>query len=279
MALQRISVYRWRRLPSELKDRAQEHLLTLAAAGVAFYGFLAIVPTLVVIVAIYGLFADPAGIEEQVREAAGSLQPEAKAFVVDQLEAITDTSSSNLTITVVVSSLFALWSASTGIANLMKGVSVAFGAADYRSFAVRRGLALAMTLAASLFVALSLATITFLPSLLADAGLGSEENVVLTSLRLPVIAVMLMVGLGVLYHYSQSEPRGRPKLITWGSLIATSLWLIASEAFSIYTTNFSNYNETHGSLGGIIVMLLWLWLSALTVLLGAEIDDVFRTDE
>lgn len=279
MALQRISAERWKQLPSQLKERVQEHLLTLAAAGVAFFGFLAIIPSLVVIVSIYGLFADPTGIEEQVKESAGSLQPEAKAFVVNQLETITESTGSSLTIAVVVSTLVALWSASTGIANLMKGVSVASGATDYRNFAVRRGLALAMTLAASVFVAVALVTLNFLPQVLADAGLGSESSLLVTTLRLPVVALVLIVGLGVLYHYSQPEPHGRPALITWGSLVATGLWLIASLGFSWYTSSLANFNETYGSLGTIIVVLLWLWLSAITALLGAEIDDAFRTSE
>jgi membrane protein len=277
VALQRISAGRWKKLPAQVKDRVVEHLLTVVAAGVAFYAFLALVPILLVIVSIYGLFADPAGIEQQVRESAGALPEEAKTFIIAQLEAITSTSGSSLTITVVASSIVALWSASAGISNLMKGVSVASGATDYRNFVVKRGLAVAMTLGASVFVALSLTTLALLPPFLADTGMGLTGRVIIDTLRFPVVALILMAGLGVLYHYSQPSPHGRPKLITWGTLVATGLWALSSMGLSWYTANFDSYNETYGSLGVVIVVLLWLWLSALTILIGAEVDAELGT--
>ena len=277
MGLKQIGAARWKKLPNALKDRMKEHTLTVLAAGVAFYGFLALIPVLVVFVSIYGLFADPADIERQVQDSAGALPAETKDFLVAQLRAITATSGSSLTIAVVLSTVVALWSGSAGVSNLMKGIAVASGTTDNRSFAVTRGLAVAMTLGAAVFVAIAMATLAVLPAYLADTSIGSVGRVVAGILRFPIVAALLVAGLGVLYHYSQAKPKGRPKLLTWGSLIATGVWLVASVGFSWYTANFGSYNEMYGSLGVIIVVLLWLWLSALSVLLGAEIDAELGT--
>jgi membrane protein len=272
VALERISAARWKKLPSQLQSRTQEHATTVLAAGVAFYAFLALIPVMVVIVSIYGLFADPAEIERQVQESAGALPPEAKRFLITQLESITSTSGSSLTIAVVASTIVALWSASAGISNLMKGVAVASGTTDYRNFAVKRGLAVALTLGASTFVAVAMMVIAVLPAWLADTGMGTAGRTLSGALRIPLIGALLMAALGVLYHYSQPAPKGRPKLLTWGTVIATVVWIVASLGFSWYTANFGSYNQMYGSLGVIIVVLLWLWLSALSILLGAEVD-------
>lgn len=272
MALTKISATRWKKLPAQLKDRVEQHTLTVLAAGVAFYGFLAMVPTLVVIVSVYGLFADPDAIERQVADTAGALPDEAQALIVSQLRAVTETAGGSLTVALAVSIAIALWSASAGMLNLMKGVSVASGTTDDRNFAVKRGLALALTLGAAGFVVVSVATIAFVPAWLAGTGLGTPARLALNALRFPAVALAMMAGLGVLYHYAEPVPAGRPKFVSWGSLIATGLWVASSLAFSFYTGNFGSYNETYGSLGAIVVVLLWLWLSSLVVLIGAEID-------
>lgn len=277
MALQRISAARWKKLPSRLQARTQEHATTVLAAGVAFYGFLALLPVLVIIVSIYGLFADPAEIERQVAESAGALPDEARRFLVAQLESITSTSGSGLTLAVIASTLVALWSASAGISNLMKGVAVASGTTDYRNFAVKRGLAVGLTLGASAFVAVAMGVIAVLPAWLADTGMGAGGRFLSGALRIPLMALLLIGALGVLYHYSQPDPQGRPKLLTWGTVIATVVWIVASLGFSWYTANFGSYNQMYGSLGVIIVVLLWLWLSALSILLGAEVDSELGT--
>jgi membrane protein len=277
MALDKISAARLKRLPAQLKDRAEEHNLTLLAAGVAFYAFLAAVPTLVVIVSVYGLFADPADIERHVQEAAGALPDEARALLVSQLRSITGTTGGSLTVAVLVSIVIALWSASTGMASLMKGVAAASGTADHRNYAVKRGLAVALTLGAIVFIVVSLITIAFVPALLAETRMSSGPRLTLDVLRFPAIAALMMFGLGVMYHHATPAAGGRPRVVSWGALIATGLWIVSSIGFSYYTSNFGSYNETYGSLGAIVIVLLWLWLSAVVVLLGAEIDAQLDT--
>jgi membrane protein len=277
VALTQVPAHRWKQLPGRLKDRIQEHTLTVLAAGVAFYGFLAFVPTLVVIVSVYGLFADPATIDRQVQANTTALPDEARRLIVSQFDAIAGSAGTSLTIAALVSVLVALWSASAGVTNLMKGIAVASGTIDNRNFAVKRGLALALTLGAACFVVFSALAIAVLPAVVAGTGMGSGGRTLINLLRFPLIALALMAGLGVLYRFSATDGAARTIIVSWGSLIAAGLWIVGSIGFSYYTANVGSYNELYGSLGAIVVMLLWLWISAFVVLLGAEINAELRT--
>jgi membrane protein len=272
MALQPMDLDRWRRLPARLRERIPQHTLTVIAAGVAFYAFLALVPTLIVMVSIFGLLAEPAEVEIQVEEFGRALPEEARKLVVAQLEDVARSSGSSVTVTTVFSTLIALWSASTGVMNLMRGVSVASGTADIRNLAVKRGIALVFMLTGALFVTIATIVVALLPSLLADTGLTDEVRLVIQALRFPLLAALSIVGLGLIYHYSEPVSPGRPRLLSWGTVTATAVWLVSSAGFSFYTANYGRYNEIYGSLGAVVVLLLWLWLSALAVLVGAEID-------
>jgi membrane protein len=122
-------------------------------------------------------------------------------------------------------------------------------------------------------LAVMLFLITALPSLLADIGLGTGGRNVLNVLRWPLLAAVMIVGIGVLYRVSVDEPPPvHFGIVTPGTITATLAWLLASGLFSVYTANFSRYSKTYGSLSSIVVVLLWLYLSVLAVLIGAEVD-------
>ena len=274
MALQSMDLAHWRRLPARLRERGiRQHTLTVIAAGVAFYAFLALVPTLIVLVSLFGLVAEPADIQVQVDELGRALPESANELITDQLVSISRTSGSSLTVTAVVSTLVALWSASSGVLNLMRGVSVASGTVDIRNLAIKRGIALMFMLGAVVFLVLATVVVALLPALLAETGLAKEARTIIQVLRFPVLALMMMVGLGLLYHYAEPVSPGRPRLVSWGTVIATTLWVVFSTGFSFYTANFGRYNEIYGSLGAVVVLLLWLWLTSLAALIGAEIDS------
>ena len=274
MALQSMDLAHWRRLPARLRERGiRQHTLTVIAAGVAFYAFLALVPTLIVLVSLFGLVAEPADIQVQVEELGRALPESANELITDQLVSISRTSGSSLTVTAVVSTLVALWSASSGVLNLMRGVSVASGTVDIRNLAIKRGIALMFMLGAVVFLVLATVVVALLPALLAETGLAKEARTIIQVLRFPVLALMMMVGLGLLYHYAEPVSPGRPRLVSWGTVIATTLWVVFSTGFSFYTANFGRYNEIYGSLGAVVVLLLWLWLTSLAALIGAEIDS------
>src|SRR5262245_22582596 len=258
---------------AKLPARLREHNLTLVAAGVAFYAFLALVPALIAFVSIYGLVANPDDVTQQVEDISDSLPKEVQDFLVYQLTQIIDANRTGLSVVLAVSIALALWSASGGMAALITGVHIARERDEPKSFVVKRGKALLLTLAAIVFLAIVIFLIAGLPTLLERAGLGDTGQRVFEIVRWPVLAVLMIVGIGLLYRFSvKGSRRGWLGFITWGAVLAMVGWLIVSALFAVYTENFASYGKTYGALASIVVVLLWLWLSCLVILVGAEID-------
>jgi membrane protein len=249
----------------------REHSTTLVAAGVAFYGFLSFVPGLIALVSIYGLVADPADVKRQVTSIASAMPEEVQRFIEFQLTAIINADAAGVSITLAVSVAIALWSASGGIAALITGIRVAHEEAGTRSFAHKRGTALLLTLGAIVVVSIVVFLIAALPSLI-DNVVGRTGATLVDWARWLTLAVVMILSIGVLYRVASGD-RGRwLGVVTPGTVVAAVLWLVVSALFSIYTANFATYAKTYGSLASIVVLLLWLWLSALVVLIGAEVD-------
>ena len=258
---------------SRLRPRIREHNLTLVAAGVAFYAFLALVPALVAFISIYGLVAIPKNVTQQVKNVASALPKEVQNFLVYQLTSIINANRAGVSLTLIVAIAVALWSASGGMAALVTGIHVAEERDQPKSFVKKRGTALLLALGAIVFLGVVIFVIAALPPLLSKAGLGSGGRVVLGVLRWPILAAVLVVGIGLLYRFSVKDgPRGWLGIVTPGAVVAMVGWLIVSALFAVYTANFSSYSKTYGALASIVVLLLWLWLGCLLVLLGAEVD-------
>ena len=259
----------------EVSARVKEHHVTLMGAGVAFYGFLAFIPALVAVVSVYGLVADPGDIQERVDDMTGAMPAEARDLIVQQLESITETSSGALSFSLAISLIAAIWATSSGMSHLVEAVNVAHDETESRNMVRRRVLGIALTVGAIVFAVLAVSAIAIWPGIVSAIGLPSPADWLLKLAVWPVLAVGLMVALAVLYHYAPD--RDVPfRWISWGAGIAVVLWLVASIAFQIYASNFGSYNETYGSLGAIVVMLLWLWISATVTLVGAEINAVLE---
>jgi membrane protein len=256
-----------------LQSRIREHNLTLVAAGVAFYAFLALIPALVAFVSIYGLVANPANVTRQVTSVASALPKEVQNFFVYQLTSIINANRAGVSITLIVAIALALWSASGGMLALIKGVHVAHERHQPKGFVKNRGKALLLTLGAIVFLLAVIFVIAALPPVLSKVGLGSPGRIAVGILRWPVLAVVMVVGIGLLYRFSMKDaPRGWLGVVTPGAVVAMVGWLVASALFAVYTANFSSYSKTYGALASIVVLLLWLWLSCLLVLVGAEVD-------
>ena len=260
-------------IASRLRPRILEHNLTLVAAGVAFYAFLALIPTLVAFISIYGLVANPADVTRQVKDVASALPKEVQNFFVYQLTSIIHADRTGVSITLIAAIALALWSASGGMAALVTGVHVALDREQPKSYVKKRGKALLLTIGAIVFLSVVIFVIAAVPPLLSNVGLASAGRIVLGILRWPILAAVMVVGIGLLYRVSVNDgPRGWLRVVTPGSVVAMVGWLIVSALFAVYTANFSSYSKTYGALASIVVLLLWLWLSCLLVLLGAEVD-------
>jgi membrane protein len=249
----------------------REHNSTLVAAGVAFYAFLAFVPALIAFISVYGLVADPSDVKSQVNDIASALPKEVQTFLVFQLNAIINANTSAVSLTLLVAIVIALWSASGGMASLITGIHVAHERDEPKSFVTKRGKALALTLGAIVFLCIVVFLITALPPLTSEAG--DVGRVGIQILRWPILAVVMVLGIALLYRFSTKErPPAWLGVVTPGSVVATVGWLIVSALFAVYAANFASYSKTYGSLASIVVLLLWLWLSSLIVLIGAEFD-------
>jgi membrane protein len=261
-------------IASQLPARLREHNLTLVSAGVAFYAFLAFVPSLIALVSIYGLVANPDDVERQIDDLAGALPDDVRMFITSQLTAITEANRAGVSLTLLVAIALALWSASSGMAALITGLHVAHEEDEPKSFVAKRGKALVFTLGAVVVLVAIIWTLTFLPAFIENVGLGDAGRLVFGLVRWPVLAALMILALGLLYRIAVSRPEpGR--LVTPGAIFGMALWLVVSLLFAFYTANFSSYSETYGALlATIVIMLLWLFLSALAVLLGAEVDAI-----
>jgi membrane protein len=246
--------------------------VSLLAAGVAFYALLAIVPALVAVVSIYGLVASPTDVASNVADFLKASPREVQDMIAAQLRSITSGRNVGLSIGAVLGLVAALWSASGGVRQAIEGINIAYGDPETRGFVKLRLLSLALTLGAIVFFLMALAMLTFAPAALAETGLGTPARVALNLLRWPLLAAGLLIALSVFYRYAPNRAPARWRWVSPGALAATAAWLVGSILFSIFTANFGRYNETYGSLGAIIVVMLWLYLTAFAVLAGAELN-------
>ena len=268
-----LEVGRVREVGSRLAVRVREHNLTLVAAGVAFYAFLAFVPALIALISIYGLIADPEDVTRQVEDVASALPDEVQEFLVFQLTSIVDASGAGVSVTLLIAVILALWSAAGGMTALITGIHVAHERDQPKGFVAKRGKALLLTVAAIVFLSVVIFVIAAVPPLLSDAGLGTAGRVVFGILRWPILAAVMIGGIGLLYRLAMNDgPRGWLGFVTPGAVVAMIGWLVVSGLFAVYTSTFSSYSKTYGALASIVVVLLWLWLSSLFVLIGAEVD-------
>jgi membrane protein len=255
----------------QIPARLREHNTTLVAAGVAFYAFLAFVPALIAFISVYGLVADPSAVKREVNDVAAALPNEVQRFLVFQLDSIIKANTSAVSLTLVVAILIALWSASGGMAALISGIHVAHERDEPKSFVTKRAKALGLTFGAIVFLGVVVFLIAALPPLTSSAG--DVGRVALQVLRWPVLAAVMIVGIGLLYRFSTKERTPAwMGVVSVGSVVATIGWVVVSALFAVYAANFASYSKTYGALASIVVLLLWLWLSSLLVLLGAEVD-------
>jgi membrane protein len=262
----------WKAVGKRVAASLKRDHVTLLAAGVAFKGLLALFPSIVAIITIWGLVADPAQITSQLEQFTSALPEGAQSLLNDQMSSIASRDSSALGWALAISLLIALWSASGGMAGLIEGVNAAYEEVDQRKFPVKRGLALLLTLGAIVVLLVTIGLIAVLPAALDQLGLGRVGELAVRIGTWPALAALAIVGLAVLYKVAPDRDQPEKRWVTWGAVIATVLWLIGSALFTVYIENFGKFGETYGTFAGIIVLMLWLFLSAFIVLLGAEIN-------
>ncbi len=262
----------WKEVLQRVASELKEDHVSLLAAGVAFKALLALFPALIAAVSLWGLLADPETITEQIAGLVGQLPDQAAGIVEDQLTQVAGTSTGALSGTLVFSILLAFVSASGGMVGLMQGCAVAYNEVDERSFVQKRGLALAFTVGGVAFLLLTLGLIAVLPVAVGALGLGSTVELLVRIAQWPLLALMAIIVIALVYRYAPDRNEPQLRWVTGGAILATGLWLLASVGFSIYVQVAGNFAETYGALAGVIVLMLWLYLTAFAILVGAEFN-------
>lgn len=262
----------WGDILKRVKTAIGADNLSLVAAGSAFYALLALFPALGAVVALYGLFNDPAAVTAQVQQLGDVIPQEARNIIETQLQRVSGAGGTALSIGAAVSFLLALWSSSKGVKSLMTALNIVYGEEETRGFIKLNAVALGLTLALLVFVVLSLVAVAVLPAVIGMLGLQGVAETLARWLRWPLLGVVAVGVLAVLYRYAPDRARPQWRWVVWGAVVATLLWLLGSALFSLYVTNFGSYNETFGSVAAIVVLMMWFYLSALFVLIGGELN-------
>ena len=262
----------WRDVAMRVKEQFTKDNVSLVGAGVGLYGLLALFPALAAAVSLYGIFASPEQVADQMEVLTDVLPEQGAEIIGGQLENLTQTGGGALGFGLIVGFLVALWSARQGMTALMIATNIAYNEQETRSFVKQLLVSLALTLGAVVgFVVIVLLGVVT-PVALAFVGLGDTLEGLLAVLRWAVLWVLVVLGISVIYRYAPDRAHPQWRWVNWGSAIAATLWLLGSLAFALYVSSFGAYGETYGAIGGVIVLLLWFYLSGVVVVLGAEIN-------
>jgi membrane protein len=246
--------------------------MPIIAGGVAFFGFLSIFPALIALISVYGLVASPETVARQVEDLSAQLPQDAAGLIEDQLTAIVANSGSALSISLVVSILAALWSASGGVGNVVTAINIAYDEVEARGFVKLKLLSLALTLGAIVFVLLTFTLVAVVPAVLEALPLGIVGTVLAQVARWVLLLAVFAGALSVLYRVAPDRDAPRFSWVSLGAVVVTVIWALVSVGFAIYVDNFGSYDKTYGAIAGVIVLMLWLYLTCYLVLLGAEIN-------
>jgi membrane protein len=270
--------------PSEIPARGWRDILwrvwaqighdnvSIVAAGVAFYAILAVFPAITAFVSLFGLFADPAAVQEQFASLQGVIPAEAWTLLDDQLSTVLSAEAQSLGIGALVSLLIAVYSGGAGVRALMTALNIAYNEDEKRGFVKFYLIAFVFTIGIAMLGLLSIGIIVAVPIVINLAQLGPLAGVAIKLAPWLALAVVVTIALGALYRHGASRAGPQTRWVSWGALAATVLWIGASLLFSVYVANFGSYNRTYGALGAVVVLLMWFWISAYIVLLGAELN-------
>jgi membrane protein len=247
--------------------------LLAVAAGVVFYGLLAIFPAVTAFVSLYGLFAKASTISDHLSLAAGFIPSGGVEIIQEQINRITAKGDARLSLAFAFSLGLALWSANAGMKAVIDALNVTYNEKEKRGFIKLNLISLALTGGAILSLLVALGSIVVLPLMLSSFGLGGWTETLLRFSRWPVLFCLVVFGLAVLYRFGPSRESPRWEWLSVGSVTAAIAWLVGSALLSWYLANFANYDATYGSLGAAIGMMIWMWMSSIVILVGAELNS------
>ena len=264
----------WKQIALRAWKEGSQDNISLIAAGVAFYAFLAFVPLLAAVVLTYGLVAEPYSVVQHMQALTRAMPQEAASIIGEQLKSVVETAGTKKGLGLLIAIALSLYGAMKIATSIMTAANVAWDVDETRSFIKKTLLALAFTVGAVLALILAVSAISVLGFI--DHLLPTAAPFLHTLLRILFFipaAALVSFGIAIIYRYAPNRRPPPPwRWISPGSVVATIVWLIATSAFGFYVSNFGSYNATYGSLGAVIVFLTWLYLTAYILLMGAELN-------
>ena len=263
----------WRQILSGTYARINRDRILANAAGVVFYGLLAIFPAITALVSSYGLFADPSTISDNLHSLALMLPGDSFTIVQDEITRVVAKANSSLSLAFGFGLLLAVWSANAGVKAVLDALNVAYELEEKRGLIHLNLISLAFTVAGLAAILVMVGAVIGVPLALEHLGLGEGARRLVQIGRWPVLGLALLVALLALYGFGPSRTTPKLRWLVAGAVLAIVLWLIGSALLSWYLSDFANYTATYGSLGAAIGLMTWMWLSAIIVLVGAELNS------
>jgi membrane protein len=249
-----------------------DRLLALAA-GIAFYSLVALFPAIAAGVSVYALFANAATISKHLSIAADIVPAGTLDLLAEEISRIAAKSDGKLTFGLLLGLGIALWSANAGMKAIFDALNIIYDEEEKRGFIWLNVVSLFFTICAIAGAGLAVALVVVFPLITAVFGLTSLDAPIVAYLRWPLMFVLIILGLAVLYRYGPSRRLPKWRWISVGSVFAALTWLAVSSLFSWYLGNFDNYNATYGALGAVVGLMMWMWLSTIVALVGAELNS------
>ena len=266
------SMAEWKQILFRVKSEIASDHISVVSAGIAFYALLSVFPAIAALISIAGLVLDPADIASQLDTVMALIPESAGAVLQEQVLKVTSGDETATGLVAVFGVAIAIYGAMKGVMTLMEGLNIAYDEEETRGFIKLYLSALLITVCSILGLAVGIALLIVLPSVIAFLPLSPTLETAAEWLKWPVMAVLTMIGLAAIYRFGPSRADPKWRWVSVGAVAATILWILGTAAFSLYVQNFDDYTETYGTLGGVIMLLTWMWLSAFIVLAGAELN-------
>ncbi|GAC21298.1 YihY/virulence factor BrkB family protein [Paraglaciecola arctica] len=267
---QEFSLANWWQISKRVVQKVQQDNMSLIAAGVAFYFLLAIFPLLAALVSMYGLFVDHETLNQHINLLVGVIPEQSRAILEAQIKNLLSTDNRALSLGFIFSFLLTLWSGGKGSVALITACNITYQEGKNRSFFKMIVIRVLLTLATVLIMLLMLLLIVGIPLVLSSV---SEINQSLVDwITWPTLLLLFNLSLASLYKYAPHRESAKWRWVTPGAVLATLFWLVGSYFFNLYISEYASYNETYGSMGSVVILLMWFYVTAYTILLGAEIN-------
>ncbi|MBR0786593.1 YihY/virulence factor BrkB family protein [Bradyrhizobium iriomotense] len=263
----------WKDIFWRTYQRIDDDRLLATAGGVVFFGLLAIFPAVTALVSSYGLFANPSTITDNLQTLAMMLPEGAFQIVEDQVGRVVSHGNATLGITFLVGLALAIWSANAGVKAIFDALNVAYEEREKRSFIQLNLVSLAFTAGGIVALLLMVGAVVAFPLALNHLGMAPESKLIVALARWPLLFLILLVALAILYRFAPSRDSPRWQWLSVGAVTAAILWIAGSALLSWYLSEFANYNATYGSLGAAIGLMMWMWMSAIVIMFGAELNS------